>query len=194
MRQLTRIAAEQIPVAELAKSFGRPGESPKVLATSATEAENPSAARLTHQKRSSTPRGGVVLMIALVLLLVFSMMLLGMIRGLGAGMRQATQASRQHQSVWLANAGLERAAFRIREDGEYTGERWEITADQLAAPIQPSPSGAPQAELPVAIVEIEVEKVAGSENRRQVVVTADYPAAVTFRVRTQKSAMVDLTP
>ena len=43
-------ANENIPVAELAKSFGRHGESPKVLATSATVGEDSSAARLMWQK------------------------------------------------------------------------------------------------------------------------------------------------
>ena len=48
---LRRTAPETIPVAELAKSFGRHGESPKVLATSARARQDLSAARLKTKRQ-----------------------------------------------------------------------------------------------------------------------------------------------
>jgi hypothetical protein len=52
----SRTAAEDIPVAELAESFDQPGESPEVLATSAT-ADEPAADSSAADKSDQSPLG-----------------------------------------------------------------------------------------------------------------------------------------
>ena len=77
--------------------------------------------------------------------------------------RRAIEMSRSGlQALWLAEAGLERAAARLAADPKYAGETWTISAAELAAG-----DG--------AVVRIEVKAIADRPERRSVRVEADYP-------------------
>lgn len=93
--------------------------------------------------------------------------------------RHATQANhRGLQALWLAEAGVERAAARLAADSKYAGETWIIPAKELAAG-----DG--------AVVRIEVETIAGRPQRRSVRVEADYADAPDFHFRQTKRIVVD---
>jgi hypothetical protein len=67
----------------------------------------------------------------------------------------------RHQAEWLAESGIERAAARLADSGDYTGETWEVSPEQLG-------------QGTTGVVTIEVERVDVQPNLRQVRVRADY--------------------
>ena len=82
------------------------------------------------------------------------------------------------QALWLAEAGVERAAARLAADPKYAGETWTISAAELAGG-----DG--------AVVRIEVKAIADRPERRSVRVEADYPDAPEHRCRQVKQIVVD---
>jgi Tfp pilus assembly protein PilX len=85
------------------------------------------------------------------------------------------------QAQWLAEAGLERAAARLRADAEYGGETWNISAAEL---------GGDKA----AKVEIRVESADDDESSDKLLifVTADYPNDPVHRCRWKKQLEITL--
>jgi Tfp pilus assembly protein PilV len=81
------------------------------------------------------------------------------------------------QAQWLAESGLERAAWRLAADPQYTGEVWKLPAEQLDG-------------TAAAAVRIEVETVSDQPNRRLVRAQADYPDDPHDRARQTKEAVV----
>jgi hypothetical protein len=85
----------------------------------------------------------------------------------------------QVQAAWLAESGLERAAWRLAAEADYAGETWALSADQLAA-------------ADPAVVQIRVETMPEQPHRRVVHVQADYPDHPQHRARESKQAVVEL--
>jgi type II secretory pathway component PulK len=72
----------------------------------------------------------------------------------------------QAQAEWLAESGLERAAARLAADPAYHGETWTIPAEEE--------KGDRSVVLSGGEVTIRVEPVAGQEDRRRILIEADY--------------------
>lgn len=123
-------------------------------------------------------RRGAVLIFALVALMVISAIAAATLKTVIAQHRQAHREQRRLQSVWLAEAGLERAAARLAQDAGYKGETWEIPADVL------------EADKPGRVI-IQVESADNPPARRLVTVTAVFPPDAEYRSRTEKQISVD---
>ena len=133
----------------------------------------------TASVRRADRRRGAVLVMVLVCAMVALAILVSLVKLAAAGRRMVDQQSWQVQAVWLAESGLERAAWRLAADADYKGETWTLPADQLAA-------------ADAAVVQIRVETIPEQPNRRLVRVRADYPDHPTNRVRLSKQAVVEL--
>jgi hypothetical protein len=94
--------------------------------------------------------------------------------------RQQRVFERQQQARWLVEAGIERAVARLAGADDYTGETWNLTAQELAGPHG-------------AAVAIQVEPVGGAPRRRIVRVQVDYPDDPVRRIRRSKKITVDQT-
>ncbi|MFO7903092.1 MAG: hypothetical protein ACQESR_29315 [Planctomycetota bacterium] len=46
--------------------------------------------------------------------------------------RHGRMIEKQHQALWLANSGVQRAKYRLRETPQYQGEVWEIPEATLS--------------------------------------------------------------
>ena len=123
-------------------------------------------------------RRGAVLVVVLVCLAMATAMSLVVVRQIAAERRAAQMNQRSLQALWLAEAGVERAAARLAADPKYAGETWLIPAKELAAG-----DG--------AVVRIEVETIAGRPQRRSVRVEADYADAADCHSRQVKQIVVD---
>jgi Tfp pilus assembly protein PilV len=122
----------------------------------------------------------------LICVMVALAILLSLVKLAAAGRRMVDQQSWQVQAVWLAESGLERAAWRLAADGDYPGETWTLPADQLA--VDQSFASVPDA----AVVQIRVETIPEQPNRRLVRVQADYPDHPQHRARESAQAVVEL--
>ena len=117
---------------------------------------------MTGRLRSSNPsgttrhRGGAVMALVLVVLVLMSALMGEFIRRAVRERRQLRQEFHYQQTVQLAEAGLLRLSRQIRSDSDYQGEVWAIPAGR----IHPENSG---------VVEIQVIQ-------DRATVTARYPA------------------
>lgn len=135
----------------------------------------------TASVRRADRRRGAVLVMVLVCMMVALAILVSLVKLAAAGRRMVDEQSWQVQAVWLAESGLERAAWRLATDADYTGETWTLSADQLAA-------------ADAAVVTIQVETIREQPNGRLVRVQADYPDHPQHRARESKQAVVRLAP
>jgi hypothetical protein len=149
---------------------------------------------------------GAILIVVLVCLAVAAAMSVVVVRQIAAERHVVQMNHRSLQALWLAEAGVERAAARLAADPKYAGETWTIPAEELAAgkrgqsPFVHSTRRAVPAngDCPLfpaaddgAVVRIQVETIAGQSERRSVRVEADYPDAPERRCRQVKQIVVD---
>jgi type II secretory pathway component PulK len=127
------------------------------------------------------PRRGAILAVTIVCLIVAVAMLTAILSEATARRRQTRVALWQVQAQWLAESGLERAAWRLAGDPNYSGERWTLPAEEFHGDA-------------AAAVTIEVEAVAGQPRRRLVRAQADYPDDPHDRARQSKQTVVELRP
>lgn len=131
---------------------------------------------------------GAILIVVLVCLAVAAAISVTVVRQIAAE-RQAVQMNyRSVQALWLAEAGLERAAARLAADPKYNGETWAIPAMELVAD-EGKRGQSPSAGT--AVVKIQVETIADQPERRSVRVEADYSDAPERRCRQIKQIVVD---
>ncbi|MDD4267448.1 MAG: hypothetical protein GXY25_04625 [Pirellulaceae bacterium] len=78
-------------------------------------------------------RAGSVLALVLASLLVASMLGLALLKTVLVHHRQARLLGGQHQALWLAEAGVQRAIRGLAASPDYEGETWEVTAETLGA-------------------------------------------------------------
>jgi Tfp pilus assembly protein PilX len=123
-------------------------------------------------------RRGAVLVVVLVCLALATALLLLVVKQAVAEHKVMQRNQWGLQALWLAEAGVERAAARLAADPKYVGETWTIAAEQLA-------------DDDGAAVRIHVETIAGWPERRSVVVEADYPAGSELCCRQVKQIVVD---
>ncbi len=119
--------------------------------------------------------------------MIIVMVCLLLVSIIGASMLKLTFALRQQiqreqlrlQAIWLAEAGVERAAALLMTDKNYVAEDWSLEAENAI-------NGKP------ALVKIRVEADEQIVNRRVVSVVADYPSDSHQRARVSKRVVVDL--
>jgi len=112
--------------------------------------------------RHERPRRASILVCVLVCMAVATALVLTTTRAALRARRDARTQRQLRQTELLLEAGVQRAALRLRTDADYAGETWSLSADTLAG------FGAAQ-------VEITVSKLNGNETR-QVDVVARLPA------------------
>ena len=132
--------------------------------------------RATGSRRS---RQGVIVIVVLVCVVVALAMFAAIARQAAAARNLGQKHAREAQADWLAESALERAAWRLAADADYTGETWTVSAELLGG----SDS---------AVVAIEVKPIPEQPNRRTVHVRADYPDDPQYRVRRTKQTEVEL--
>ena len=106
-------------------------------------------------------RAGAILAMVLASLLVASLLGLALIKTVLVHHRQMQVISRQQQCFWLAEAGVQRALQRLAKTSDYGGEKWEVAADALG-------------DAQPAVVTIEIGKVAGADDTRELRVEARF--------------------
>jgi Tfp pilus assembly protein PilX len=123
-------------------------------------------------------RLGAVLFVVLVCLAVATVISVVVVKQAATERRAAQLNHRDLQAIWLAEAGVERAAARLAANANYAGETWIIPATELAAGDS-------------AAVKIQVETIASQPERRSVRVEADYADAPDFHSRHVKQITID---
>ena len=155
------------------------------------------------QNRRGRDRRGAILILAIVCVAVTMSIMALLVRF--ALMHHATQKNqhRAAQANWLVESALDRAAARLAIDPSYTGETWNISAEEFfaskQASEQSSETGPPGK---AALVRIEVKPVAASllayipltdsPVEHMIHVTADYPNDPKHRARRSKQIFVTL--
>jgi hypothetical protein len=97
-----------------------------------------------------------------VLLMILGGYSLTLVRSLSANRRMLQTEEQRLQAEWLAEAGLERAAAKLRATGETAPETWNIAGDELGG------RGAGR-------VEIAWDPPLPESKRRHVRIEAEYP-------------------
>lgn len=134
----------------------------------------------TH-RRATNPcrRHGVTVIVVLALLAVATTLFGIWARSAIRQERQLRQREFQVQSYRLADAGIGRAIARLAADSDYTGETWNISAEDLGS-------------RHAARVRITTENVASGDSAL-VRVTAEHPADAVYQVRHTAEASVPLS-
>jgi len=113
-------------------------------------------------KQALPPRRGAALLIVITLLLLVSVGIGLALRTNIAARREARRAAAGIQAEYLANAGFDLAAARLQTAPAYTGETWNISAEQLTG-------------RDAAQVVVEVAADPENVSARRVTVVAEYP-------------------
>ncbi|MGH7129223.1 MAG: hypothetical protein ACREIV_11695 [Planctomycetaceae bacterium] len=129
--------------------------------------------------RTTNRRAGAIVVIAMICLLVISMMSATLVQSGLARSRQAQREAKRLQAAWLVESGIDRAAAALQMNSDYTGETWNVSAEELGGP---SPGQ----------VTIQVATDDETPDRRSITVTADYPSGTEQRAREEKTIPMDL--
>lgn len=100
---------------------------------------------------NSKPQRGAILVIVLITMLVASMLGIALIKKVLIHKQQVHLFNGQQQSLWLAEAGIQRAVRHLTDKPDYEGETWEVPADVLG------PSRSAQVKIEVARQEDQPE-------------------------------------
>lgn len=119
-------------------------------------------------------RRGAVLIMALVCLVLAVTIGGALLRWVVLEHKLLATRADESQTRWLAEAAVERAAARLSSDAEYSGEIWEIAADELRT----GQAGR---------IELRIDAIEGQSRQRSITVVAEYPldAGTPARVRKQ---------
>lgn len=137
---------------------------------------------MSHQSGkfvTAANRRGVALLTAIVCLAVIAAICGSLIKVVHAQRQQTRLEERKLQAEWLAEAGLERAAAKLINSQDYSGEIWQIAATEFAGRGGGS-------------VKISVKKIVDQPAKRLVRVQADYPADSDGRARQSKQATMTI--
>ncbi len=134
---------------------------------------------MTRRKQTASAkrfcRRGMILPIVLVGLLVVALIGTAMVRTVLLHRRSVRRAEQEQQSAWLADSALQRAQTRLASDEDYTGETWNVSADELQAGY----SG-------VAIIRIEL-----GDGTKRIVIEAVYPEHSLQRILQRREKQVE---
>lgn len=121
---------------------------------------------------SRSKRRGAFMMVAVMCMVLSGVLLASLLQFVLNQRRQLGYETQGAQAGWLLEAGIERAAHRLKSKPEYQGEVWEVPPVDLAGPY-------------AGTVTIEVQPGTDSQTRK-VRVQAKFPAnAARFTQRTK---------
>lgn len=129
------------------------------------------------RKGEGTSRRGAILLVILVCFALAAAMFVVLARLAVTARRVAETQQWAVQAQWLAEAGLDRAAARLQQQADYSGETWKISASELGG-------------AHAAVVKIRVDGVADLAAHR-VFVEADYPDDPVHRSRCTKEIVME---
>jgi Tfp pilus assembly protein PilX len=107
---------------------------------------------------------------AMVALLVVTLVAGALVRSLIAAHRQSRQYADELQAQWLAEAGLARAAARLRADANYQGEVWTVPLGANGDNTNAAESGQVTIAVAAATQRITVEAIYPTDEHRRVLV------------------------
>jgi type II secretory pathway component PulK len=110
---------------------------------------------------------------AMVALLVVSLVAGALVRSLLAAHQQSHRYADQLQAQWLAEAGLARAATKLRAEASYQGEVWQVSL---------APGEMNEAESGQVTITVEPAT-------KKIAVEAIYPTAETRRVLVHRESV-----
>lgn len=113
-------------------------------------------------------RKGTVIVLVITGLVVTAMICGSMIRQTVTNEKQSHLEDHRVQSLWLAEAGIERAAWNLKKDPSYKGETWKLSKEEMG-------------QNDAGEVEIKISEDSQSENNRRLTVTATYPVGSRYR-------------
>jgi type II secretory pathway component PulK len=129
------------------------------------------SSRAIKRRRSS----GYILAFVLICLTIVVLALVAMTQRLALAHRQVIQRERQLQAQWLVEAGIGRATAKLRRDAQYSGEVWQLSADELRDRS--------------ARVEIEVQP-SDRADLHQIRIVAIYPDQIRLAIREEGVVVV----
>lgn len=128
---------------------------------------------------SKTKRRGAVLAATLVCLLVVMLLAAGLLRTITLRQRQIKREHQHVQAIWLAQSATSRAVASLKKSSDYTGETWQVKAEQLAG------------NRP-GVAKIIVEAIPDLPSRRRVRVEVRYGHGAGNVIRENKELIVHL--
>lgn len=134
--------------------------------------------RISRAIRRRRRSSGFILAFVLICLTIVVLALVAMTQRLSLGHRQAIQRERQLQVQWLVEAGVSRATAKLRRDSQYSGEVWQLSAEEMRDRS--------------ARVEIEVEPSDRADLHR-IRVVAVYPDQIKLAVREENEVVVRIS-
>jgi hypothetical protein len=123
------------------------------------------------------PRGGAVIIAALVCLAIVVAMLGVMLRAALLAQRQLHVERDRRQCELLLEAGLDRAALELAQQGEYRGETWRLPADAVL--------GTAEGQVTIAVAR------PADAQPSQISVTAEYPLGSEHSIRRSRTIWID---
>ena len=133
----------------------------------------------------SRERRGVAVIVVLVCLAVVMALVVSWVKTAVLERRQLRALEDQAQAVWLAESGIERAAWQLLVNPAYAGETWQIAAAELG--------GQRGGVVTIRIDKPAAEAESDAAHLRTVVVTADFPAQSEHRARHSKQLNLTLS-
>jgi Tfp pilus assembly protein PilX len=134
--------------------------------------------RNTTHRKSGSPRGGAVLIVALICLLLVTVLAASLTRTVLLQREQVLRDEWRLQAAWLAEAGIDRAAARLSDAADYEGEEWRPELRD---------AGSPLGRVRITVAREEAD---GGISLARINVTADVPADTTDRARVQRTTTV----
>ena len=129
----------------------------------------------------ASKRQGAALLVALVCVSIAVAVMAGIVRLAIQTHREVSLEQRRSQARWILESAVDRAAAQLAKDGEYRGEHWSISAEELGSHDN-------------AEVRIQVERVEGQADWREVHVIANHPVDLPYRVRQTRVFRMQVRP
>ena len=127
-------------------------------------------------QRQRFRRGGAILIVALVCLVVVMALIGALLQGTLRARRQLHVERDRRQAELLLQAGLDRAALRLASETNYRGESWELPPESITG-------GGPG--------RVTMEAARESEDKPwQLHVVAEYPAGSEHSIRRSRTILV----
>jgi type II secretory pathway component PulK len=124
-------------------------------------------------------RQGFALLAVMCCLIAVSFLVVNWLKTASFEREQLRGVERRLQADWLAEAAIERAAAKLAQNENYSGETWKIAAADLGG-------------ADAAAVEIKVSSNSKRAAERTISVSADFPAEPLRRVRSTRQIVVDI--
>lgn len=131
----------------------------------------------TPSSRSrQTRRRGAIAVWGLVCLMLATAVTATLGRLALTGTRLVLQEHRRSQCEWMLQSGWSLAVSRLRENPSYTGETWDVAADQLGG-----------SDLGQVVIEVTAADTGATNAARLVRIVARYPLKSTRLVQLTKT-------